>query len=131
MKEKNMNSEYIYFTADKSAPYSDAVEAGGMLYLSGLVSENPVTREELYGDITFETRTVLNNLAAFLQQLGSDIDHVVRVEILLKNWADKAAMNEEYVKHFKADHMPARVCYGGVDIAGDCKIEIMVIAAKK
>lgn len=126
-----MNNEYIYFTEDKSAPYSDAVQAGDMLYLSGLVSEDPVTREELYGDITFETCTVFNNLAVFLEQLGSDMDHVVRVEILLRDWADKAAMNAEYVKHFKADHMPARVCYGGVDISGDCRIEIMVIASKK
>ena len=126
-----MNNEYIYFTDDKSAPYSDAVKVGDMLYLSGLVSEDPVTREELYGDISFETKTVFDNLAVFLERLGSDMDHVVRVEILLKNWADKAAMNAEYVKHFKADRMPARVCYGGVDISGDCKIEIMVIASKK
>ena len=126
-----MNTEYLYFTEDKSAPYSDAVKVGDMLYLSGLVSEDPVTREELYGDITFETRTTFNNLATFLNRLGSDMDHVVRVEVLLKDWADKAAMNEEYVKHFKPDHMPARVCYGGVDISGDCKIEIMVIAAKR
>ena len=73
---------------------------------------------------------MLYNLEKFLEQLGSDMDHVVRVEILLRDWADKAAMNAEYVRHFKPDHMPARVCYGGVDIAGDCRIEIMVIAAK-
>lgn len=126
-----MNNEYIYFTEDKSAPYSDAVRVGDMLYLSGLVSENPVTREELYGDITFETKTTFDNLAVFLEKLGSDMDHVVRVEILLKDWADKAAMNAEYVKHFKADHMPARICYGGVDISGDCKIEVMVMASVK
>ena len=126
-----MNNEYIYFTEDKSAPYSDAVRVGDMLYLSGLVSENPVTREEMYGDITFETKTVFYNLEGFLKQLGSDMDHVVRVEILLRNWEDKAAMNAEYVKHFRPDHLPARVCYGGVEISGDCKIEIMVIAAVK
>lgn len=126
-----MNNEYIYFTEDKSAPYSDAVRVGDMLYLSGLVSENPETREEMYGDITFETKTVFYNLAGFLEQLGSDMDHVVRVEILLRNWEDKAAMNAEYVKHFRPDHLPARVCYGGVDLSGDCRIEIMVIAAVK
>ena len=127
-----MSNEYIYFTADKSAPYSDAVLVDGKtLYLSGLVSENPETREELYGDITFETRTLFNNLALFLEQNGSDMDHVIRVEILLRNWEDKAAMNAEYVKHFKPDHMPARICYGGVDIAGECKLEVMVIASVK
>ena len=126
-----MNNEYIYFTEDKSAPYSDAVRVGDMLYLSGLVSENPETREEMYGDITFETKTVFYNLEGFLEKLGSDMDHVVRVEILLRNWEDKAAMNAEYVRHFRPDHLPARVCYGGVDISGDCKIESMVIAAVK
>ena len=127
-----MEIKHSYFTDDKSAPYSDVVIAGGeWLYLSGLVSEDPVTREELYGDITFETKTTLDNLKLFLEQNGSDMDHVVRIDVLLKDFADKAAMNAEYVKHFSEGHIPARLCYGGVDLSGECRIEIAVVAVRK
>ena len=51
--------------------------------------------------------------------------------MILASWADKNAMNGEYVKHFKRDKLPARVCYGDVAIAGECKVEMVVIATKK
>lgn len=127
-----MNNEYVYFTDDKSAPYSDLVVVNGnMLYYAGLVSEDLTTREELYGDITFETKTVLDNLKVLLEKYGSDMDHIVRIDVLLKDFSDKAAMNAEYMKHFSPDHVPARLCYGGVDLSGECKIEIAVIASVK
>ena len=61
---------------------------------------------------------------------NSAMEHVVRVEVILHDFADRHEMNDEYVKHFNPDKMPARVCFGGVDLAGGCKIEIMVIARK-
>ena len=126
-----MNNEYVYFTEDKSAPYSDMVVVNGdLMFLSGLVSEDLSTREEVYGDITFETKRTLDNLKVLLERYGSDMDHIVRIEVLLKDFADKGAMNEEYMKHFSSDHVPARLCYGGVDLAGECKIEMAVIATK-
>ena len=127
-----MENEYIIFVAEEDQPYSDIVTVGGnMLFLSGLVSEELSTRDEAYGTIEFETNRILDNLKVILERYGSDMDHVVRVEILLKDWADKNAMNAEYVKHFKREHLPARVCYGGVDLAGECKVEMVVIATRK
>lgn len=126
-----MDSKHIIFIEEEDQPYSDIVEAGNMLYLSGLVSEDLSTRDEAYGTIEFETNRILDNLKVILEQYGSDMDHVVRIDVLLARWADKNAMNAEYVKHFKRDRLPARVCYGDVAIAGDCKVEMVVIASKK
>ena len=126
-----MENKNIIFIEEEDQPYNDIVEVGDMLYLSGLVSEDLSTRDEAYGTIEFETNRILDNLKVILEQHGSDMDHVVRIDVILAKWADKNAMNAEYVKHFKREKLPARVCYGDVAIAGDCKVEMVVIASKK
>ena len=127
-----MENEYIIFVEEEDQPYSDIVTVGGnMLFLSGLVSEELATRDEAYGTIEFETNRILDNLKVILERYGSDMDHVVRVDVVLAKWADKDAMNAEYVKHFKRERLPARMCYGDVSIAGACKVEMAVIATKK
>ena len=127
-----MENEYIIFVEEEDQPYSDIVVTNGnMLFLSGLVSEELSTRDEAYGSIEFETNRILDNLKVILERYGSDMDHVVRVDVVLAKWEDKNAMNAEYVKHFKRTHLPARMCYGDVSIAGECKVEMAVIATKK
>ena len=126
-----MENKHIIFIEEEDQPYSDIVEVGNMLYLSGLVSEDLSTRDEAYGSIEFETNRILDNLKVILERYGSDMDHVVRIDVILAKWADKNAMNAEYVKHFKREKLPARVCYGDVSIAGDCKVEMTVIATKQ
>ena len=127
-----MDNKYIIFIEEEDQPYSDIVVTDDKhLYLSGLVSENLETRDEAYGTIEFETNRILDNLKVILEKYGSDMDHVVRVDVVLAKWADKDAMNGEYVKHFKRNRLPARICYGDVSIAGECKVEMAVIAIKK
>ena len=127
-----MENEYIIFVEEEDQPYSDIVTVNDkMLFLSGLVSEELSTRDEAYGTIEFETNRILDNLKVILERYGSDMDHVVRVDVVLAKWEDKNAMNAEYVKHFKRSHLPARMCYGDVSIAGECKVEMAVIATKK
>ena len=127
-----MENEYIVFKADEDLPYTDiVVTEGKYMFLSGLISEDLETREEAYGSIEFETNRILDNLKVILEKHGSDMDHVVKADVLLSNWADKAAMNGEYVKHFKKEKRPARICYGDVSIAGECKVEMAFIAVKK
>lgn len=126
-----MANQYIKFTDDPECPYSDIVVVDGQfLFLSGLVSEDLVTGDLITGDITVETRQVLNNLEMILKQYGSDMENVIRVEVLLHDFSERDAMNKEYAKHFPSHRMPARLCYGGVDLAAGCKIEIMAIARK-
>lgn len=127
-----MDNQHIIFIEEEDQPYSDiVVTEGKYLYLSGLVSENLETRDEAYGTIEFETNRILDNLKVILENHGSDMDHVVRVDVVLAKWADKDAMNGEYVKHFRRNRLPARICYGDVSIAGECKVEMAVIATKK
>ena len=127
-----MENENIIFIPEEDQPYSDIVVVQDkFLFLSGLVSEELSTRDEAYGSIEFETNRILDNLKVILENYGSDMDHVVRIDVILAKWADKNAMNAEYVKHFKREKLPARVCYGDVAIAGECKVEMVVIATKK
>lgn len=127
-----MDNRHIIFVEEEDQPYSDIVVVNGnLLFLSGLVSEDLSTRDEAYGTIEFETNRILDNLKVILERYGSDMDHVVRIDVLLARWDDKDAMNAQYVKHFKRERLPARICYGDVAIAGDCKVEMVVIATKK
>lgn len=127
-----MDNEHIIFIKEEDQPYSDiVVTEGKYLFLSGLVSEKLETRDEAYGTIEFETNRILDNLKVILEAHGSDMDHVVRVDVLLAKWEYKDAMNAEYVKHFTRERLPARICFGDVSIAGECKVEMAVIATKK
>ena len=127
-----MENENIIFIPEEDQPYSDIVVVQDkFLFLSGLVSEELSTRDEAYGTIEFETNRILDNLKVILENYGSDMDHVVRIDVILAKWADKNAMNEEYVKHFKKEKLPARICYGNVAIAGKCKVEMAVVATRK
>lgn len=127
-----MDNRHIIFIEDEEQPYSDIVVVQDkFLFLAGLVSEDLSTRDEAYGSIEFETKRILDNLKVILEKYDSDMDHVVRIDVILKNWADRIAMNEEYMKHFNRDRLPARVCFGDVSIAGECKVEMTVIATKK
>lgn len=126
-----MANEYIRFVPEDGCPYSDVVVVDGeFLFLSGLVSEDMDSGELVTGDITVQTRQVLSNLKRILEQHGSDMAHVIRAEVLLSNFSERNEMNAEYVKHFPAEALPARLCYGGVALADDCKIEIIAIARK-
>ena len=87
--------------------------------------------DEAYGTIEFETNRILDNLKIILEKYGSDMDHVVKIDVLVSKWAYKDAMNREYVKHFKKNRLPARICDGDVAIAGECKGEMAVVATKK
>lgn len=127
-----MANEYVCFAQDKGCPYSNVVVVDDQfLFLSGMVSEDMDSGELVPGDITVQTRQTLNNLKRVLEQYGSDMGHVIRAEVLLSDFSERNEMNAEYVKHFPANALPARLCYGGVDLAGGCKIEIIAIARKK
>ena len=127
-----MSCEFLNLQEPSEGPYSDLVVVDGkFLFLSGLVSEDFETGELVPGDIAAETRQTLKNLAMILEKYGSDMDHVVRIEVILADFSERDAMNAEYVKHFDPAHKPARLCFGGVDLADGCKIEIMATAVRK
>ena len=108
-------------------PYSQAVKANGLVFVSGQVAIDPVTNTLVSGDIAFQTERVLKNVSGILQAAGSGLDKVVRSTVFLKNMGDFAAMNEVYGKYFTSDP-PARSTVEVARLPKDVLVEIDVIA---
>ena len=85
-------------------PYSQAIKANGLVFVSGQIALDPVTNTLVTGDVAFQTDRVLKNLAGILRAAGTSLEKVVRATVFLKNMDDFTAMNEVYGKYF---HSPA------------------------
>jgi 2-iminobutanoate/2-iminopropanoate deaminase len=88
-------------------PFSQAVEAGGFIYLSGQVAQDPTTGKLVAGGIAAETERVLQNLSAVLKAAGKSFDDVVRIGVFLTSMSDFGALNSVYAQHFRQP-FPAR-----------------------
>ena len=108
-------------------PYSPAVRAGQLLFVSGQVAIDPATGSLVSGDIRTETRRVLDNLGALLTAAGLDYSAVVRTTVFLADINDFAAMNEVYASYFH-EPFPARATVQVARLPRDARVEIDVIA---
>jgi 2-iminobutanoate/2-iminopropanoate deaminase len=108
-------------------PYSQAVKAGGFLFLSGQIALIPGTSALKNGNITEETSQVMENLNAVLQEAGLNFGHVVKTSIFLKEMSSFAEVNEEYGKYFEED-FPARETVAVKTLPKDVNVEISMIA---
>ncbi|MEO8823163.1 MAG: RidA family protein [Ginsengibacter sp.] len=108
-------------------PYSQAVKAGGFLFLSGQIALVPGTSELNNSDITQETRQVMENLKAVLDEAGSDFSNVVKTSIFLKDMASFGEVNAEYGKYFEKD-FPARETVAVKTLPKEVNVEISMIA---
>jgi 2-iminobutanoate/2-iminopropanoate deaminase len=109
-------------------PYSQAVKSNGFLYLSGQVALDPKTNELLAGDIRQQTERVLENIKGILEAAGSNLHHVVKTTVFLKDMNEFPAMNEVYGRYFTAAP-PARSTVQVARLPKDALVEIEVIAA--
>ncbi|NOU28481.1 MAG: RidA family protein [Polyangiaceae bacterium] len=119
-------------TADAPAaigPYSQAVQAGPFVFLSGQVPLDPKTGELVTGDIQKETNRVLDNLQAVLAAAGLGFDHVVRTTIYLTNLGDFQAVNETYGARFTKTP-PARATVQVSALPKGARVEIDAVAYK-
>jgi 2-iminobutanoate/2-iminopropanoate deaminase len=107
-------------------PYSQAVEAGGMLYISGQLPVDGATGTMAEG-IEAQTHQSLKNLGHILREAGLDYANVVKTTVLLDSIADFAAMNAIYATYFTSE-MPARVCYEVAKLPMGALVEIDAIA---
>lgn len=126
MKKNCLNVEGLI----RMGPYSHAVEAGGLLFLSGTVPVDPQNGRPVGGDIKQATARVLDNIRVILEAAGSSLDQVVKVVVYLADMADFAAMNEVYKTYFTADE-PARSCVAVKELPGKFPVEIDVTALMK
>ena len=89
-------------------PYSQAIDCGTFVVTSGQVPFDPATGVLVEGDITVQTRQVLNNIKAVLAAAGLTMDNVVKTTVFLQNMGDFAAMNAVYAEFFTEGQYPAR-----------------------
>jgi 2-iminobutanoate/2-iminopropanoate deaminase len=108
-------------------PYSQAVKAGGMLFLSGQIPLDPATGTLRQGDITAQTELVMENIGAVLAAAGLGFDDVVKSTIFLTDLANFAVVNEIYGRRFGAEP-PARSTVEVKGLPRGAGVEIEVIA---
>ncbi len=108
-------------------PYSQAVKAGGFLFLSGQIALIPGTSELNAANITEETKQVMENLKAVLTEAGLNFGNVVKTTIFLKEMSSFAEVNTEYGKYFDKD-FPARETVAVKTLPKDVNVEISMIA---
>jgi 2-iminobutanoate/2-iminopropanoate deaminase len=108
-------------------PYSQAIRAGGFIFVSGQIPLDPVTGQLVEGGIQVQTRRVMDNLAAVLAAGEATLGDVVRTTIYLVDLADFTAVNEVYGSYFRAP-APARATVQVARLPRDARIEIDAIA---
>jgi 2-iminobutanoate/2-iminopropanoate deaminase len=109
-------------------PYSPAIRAGQLLFISGQVPFDAATSQLIGGDIRAQTRQALENVGALLAAGGLDFSAVVRTTVYLADMNDFAAMNEAYSAFFHEPY-PARATVQAARLPRDARIEIDAIAS--
>ena len=111
-------------------PYSQAVKAGGFVFVSGQIPLDPATGEVISGSIEEETARVLDNIKAVLGAAGLDLDDVVKTTIYLTDLGDFARVNEVYSGYFTSEP-PSRATVGVAALPRGVRVEIDAIAVVK
>lgn len=110
-------------------PYSQAIEANGMLFVSGQIPFVPATMTLVSEDVKEQTRQSLENVKAIVEAAGYSMKDVVKAGVFIKDMNDFAAVNEVY-NEYLGDVKPARACVEVARLPKDVKVEIEVIAVK-
>jgi 2-iminobutanoate/2-iminopropanoate deaminase len=109
-------------------PYSQAIKANGLVFLSGQIALDPGTQQMVAGDIALQTERVLENLKGIAEAAGSSLSRAVKTTVYLVDLADFAAMNEVYARYFP-ERPPARSTVQVARLPRDARVEIDLIAA--
>ena len=108
-------------------PYSQAIVANGMAYLSGQIPLDPATNQMIEGGIEAQTERVLENLKAVLEACGASLAAVVKTTVFLKDMGEFPKMNEVYARYF-AENPPARSTVQAAKLPRDVSVEIDCMA---
>lgn len=110
-------------------PYSQAIEANGMVYTSGMIPIDPQTGELVTGGVEQQAEQVFSNLRALIEASGSSMDKVVKTVVFIKNMDDFGAINAIYEKYFTEPY-PARSCVEVARLPKDVALEAEAVALK-
>jgi 2-iminobutanoate/2-iminopropanoate deaminase len=122
----------IIFTEKAPAPigpYSQAVQTGNMLFISGQIPIDPETNELISGSIKDEAEQVMQNLSALLLKAGFSFENVVKTTIFLSEMNHFGDVNQVYGSYFKSDY-PARETVAVLGLPKNVNVEISLIAVK-
>jgi len=108
-------------------PYSQAIKAGGFVFVSGQIPLDPKTGELVAGGIGEQTERVFRNLAAVLEASGSSLDQVVKTTVFLADMKEFAVMNDVYARFFSSAP-PARATVAAAGLPRDVRVEIEAVA---
>lgn len=108
-------------------PYSQAIRAGGFVFVSGQIPIDPATGDFVKGGVGEQTQRILQNLSAVLEAAGSSIDQVVKTTVFLADMKEFAQMNEVYATFFKGAP-PARATVAAAGLPRDARVEIEAVA---
>jgi len=108
-------------------PYSQAIRANGLIFISGQVAFDPATSQLVEGDIAAQTDRVIQNLKAIVEAAGSSLDKAVKTTVFLKEMGEFAKMNEVYARYFPSAP-PARSTVEVARLPRDVRVEIDLIA---
>ena len=111
----------------QGAPYSQAIKANGLVFVSGQLALVPGEKELVPGGITEQTEQVLTNLGAILEAAGSSLARLVKTTVFLQNLSDFAGMNEVYARHV-GDTPPARSTVEVAKLPSGALVEIEAVA---
>jgi len=112
---------------DSMGPYSQGVEAGGLLFVSGQGAADPETREIVSDDVREQAARVLENVSAILEAAGGSMDDVAKTTVFLTDMDDYEAVNEVYADYMSRP-FPARSAVQVGDLPADIRVEIEAIA---
>ena len=110
-------------------PYSQGVDTGDLIFVSGQVAINPATGKIEANDIAAQTRQVLANIKGILDEAGLDFEHVMKATVYLASMDDFQVMNQVYAEHFTANQ-PARAAFEVSRLPLDALVEIEAIARR-
>jgi len=113
--------------APRSAAYSQAVKAAGLVFVSGQAGTDPTTGELAGGTIQEQTRQCLKNVSAILDAAGSSLDNIVSATVILRDPEDFAGMNEEWQAWFQTNPPARQGAKLPIDVVG-LRVSIAVIA---
>ncbi|MGB2953492.1 MAG: RidA family protein [Gaiellaceae bacterium] len=111
----------------QGAPYSQAIEAGDFVFVSGQIGLAPGSTELVGESIEEQTEQIFANVRAILEEAGSGLDRLVKTTVFLTDFGDFAAMNEVYARHV-GDRPPARATVQIAGLPSGAKIELEAIA---
>ena len=110
-------------------PYSQAVEANGMLFISSQIPLDPATGQIVVGGIKEQTEQVMKNISAILYEAGYTFNQVIKSTCLLSDMANFKAMNEVYASYYRKDQ-PARAAFAVKELPLGVMVGIETIAVK-